>query len=1264
MCRGAFFFTVFMLISILGASAPALVITDTQVWDSRTGIQNLEGGFLEVTSTGHLTINNRVDLDAGAYIRMSGGTFIINGTCKFPDSSGTQNAKMFIDSGFMQSADIENRAYDRGQAIYVGGGTLRVMSGYGSGSREYDPARWPADNTLLPDTSLGCTAIIFTDLGGGAVDITADCEPACDDGDSDGICDDQDNCVDTPNPGQENDDNDSHGNACDNCPNVDNEDQTDSDGDEVGDACDECENDPYKIVPGVCGCGTPDTDSDGDGTADCIDGCPHDPDKVEPGLCGCGVPDDDSDGDGVICNDNCPYTANPDQADNDNDEVGNACDNCPDQANTDQSDVDGDGPGDVCDNCPLLSNPDQSDMDGDGVGDICDGDFPPTVEFALTESSGLENVSPVNLEVTLSKQFDGTVTVDYSPVGGRALGGGIDYSLPAGPLSFQSGQTSRTIQITIIDDGLAEEDETIRIELSNPVNAFLGAKTRYTYTIKSLTVPFCPLGDLSGDCAVSFEDVGLFARQFLKDCSEYSYCGDLDGVDGVESIDFAILIKNLGRQGTFIVINEFMASNGTGLADPTYYRCRTEYPDWIELYNASDTPIDLGGMYLTDDLDEPAKFRIPDGETIPAGGYYLFMADDDAHEDQGAIHTNFVLNAGGDRIALFNDDGATLIDSIDFDDIPQRTDVSYGRHPDGSDNWRYLSSPSPEGTNDTATAYEGLVADTSFSQDRGFYDSGDAFDLVISCDTPDATIRYTTDGTKPSESHGTIYAGPIHIDSTRCIRAMAYKTDWLSTNVDTHTYMFGGNRNLPVLSMVGIPFGSKEGAISLELLYPPEFLAAKGADWEGFQTDCSTVPHSVAGFRLRWRSEDGDSQLNYPFFEAAPRAADITIDRFDRIVLRRGKNTSTTYLGDPWVQVSEKEMTGFGCNSMFMYVYQNGQYFDIVNPKERPDAWHWANHFDGDYEDFMVLNQNFQEGRHLCDYPACCDDKREVQSGDATRLFQMLNFSSNLGDINNYHQYQQLCDVTHFADYTILYWYSGFGDGCDNNYYGGMRNFPLNGEVPPEGYKMLMWDGEFCFTSSGGPSGSTVPWVPSYYWTTGRIIPNLWNKLLQSTEFRMLFADRIYRHLYNDGALTDDNSRARWDALLAAGGSGSVQNNFTGFRSIFINAVRNKGLYPSIDPPSFPHENEEVAQGYVLTMSGTSPIRYTLDGVDPRAEGGGVSGSAVTYSGPITLNQSVLVKARSGSWSALHEAVFAVGPVKDKPDLPATRTSSSSSSRT
>ncbi len=161
------------------------------------------------------------------------------------------------------------------------------------------------------------------------------------DEDSDGIFDDFDNCIETPNSSQTDSDNDDVGNLCDNCINASNPSQTDTDGDGPGDACDGCPNDPNKTEPLICGCGQEERDIDGDSTLDCVDDCPTDPNKSSEGQCGCFIPDTDNDGDGTAnCLDGCPDNNEktepgvcgcdrPD-VDSDSDGTPNCVDECPD----------------------------------------------------------------------------------------------------------------------------------------------------------------------------------------------------------------------------------------------------------------------------------------------------------------------------------------------------------------------------------------------------------------------------------------------------------------------------------------------------------------------------------------------------------------------------------------------------------------------------------------------------------------------------------------------------------------------------------------------------------------------------------------------------------------------------------------------------------------------------------------------------------------------------------------------------------------------
>nr|XP_057909012.1 thrombospondin-3a [Doryrhamphus excisus] len=232
----------------------------------------------------------------------------------------------------------------------------------------------------------------------------------CDeDADGDGIKNVEDNCRLVPNKDQQNSDSDSFGDACDNCPNVANSEQKDTDGNARGDACD--------------------LDIDGDGIPNVLDNCPKVPNPMQT--------DRDRDGVGDAC-DTCPELSNPTQTDIDNDLVGDICDtnqdtdgdghqdnrdNCPDIPNSSQLDSDNDGLGDDCDhdddndgvlddrdNCRLIVNPNQKDSDVNGVGDVCEDDFDNDAVLDVIDAC------PESSEVTLT-DFRAYQTVILDPEG-------------------------------------------------------------------------------------------------------------------------------------------------------------------------------------------------------------------------------------------------------------------------------------------------------------------------------------------------------------------------------------------------------------------------------------------------------------------------------------------------------------------------------------------------------------------------------------------------------------------------------------------------------------------------------------------------------------------------------------------------------------------------------------------------------------------------------------------------------------------------------
>ncbi len=122
-----------------------------------------------------------------------------------------------------------------------------------------------------------------------------------------------------------------------------------------------------------------------------------------------------------------------------------------------------------------------------------------------------------------------------------------------------------------------------------------------------------------------------------------------------------------------LYINEFQANNVSTVEDEA-----GEYDDWIELYNASNQAINLEGLFLSDDLDSPNKWALPEA-MIQAGEFLIIWADNDI--DQGIFHTNFKLSSSGETILLSNATGNTIdLISYGFQDDDDVT----GRIPNGT----------------------------------------------------------------------------------------------------------------------------------------------------------------------------------------------------------------------------------------------------------------------------------------------------------------------------------------------------------------------------------------------------------------------------------------------------------------------------------------------------------------------------------------------------------------------------------------------------
>ncbi|TAL04995.1 MAG: hypothetical protein EPO07_04345, partial [Verrucomicrobia bacterium] len=233
-----------------------------------------------------------------------------------------------------------------------------------------------------------------------------------------------------------------------------------------------------------------------------------------------------------------------------------------------------------------------------------------------------------------------------------------------------------------------------------------------------------------------------------------------------------------------VIINEFLAGNVAGILDED-----GEHSDWIEIHNRGTNVVNLLGWSLTDDTNTPGKWVFPSKALNPGEYLLVFASGKDRRAPVGAnhFHTNFKLDRFGNYLALFNAEWPRVAASEFAPQFPeQRNDYSYALD-DGANVWRYFQTPTPEAANGSSSIV-GLAPEPHFSVGRGIFDA--PFNALLTDPLPGATIRYTTDGSEPTDVNGFDYTGPLTITNTTTLRAAAFLTDYLPSRTRTHSYFF------------------------------------------------------------------------------------------------------------------------------------------------------------------------------------------------------------------------------------------------------------------------------------------------------------------------------------------------------------------------------------------------------------------------------------------------------------------------------------------
>lgn len=900
-----------------------------------------------------------------------------------------------------------------------------------------------------------------------------------------------------------------------------------------------------------------------------------------------------------------------------------------------------------------------------------------------TDAAGAFMEKAFQIEVVNDSDSDGlddSWELSYFPNLTTAIGSGNNDSDGLTNLQEQSVGTNPILSDT--DSDTLDDDDEINVHGTNPL-----------------------LADTDGEGINDADELssanGYVTDPTLEDTDSDGFNDALEiseGTDPTQSGDFPNTLIPLR-------LNEILVRNRTGQSDGFGKR-----EDWIEIYNPNNTVVNLDAYYLTDNATNLTKWNFP-AVSIQANSYLIvFASGKDVIDSGGDAHTSFSLSASGEYLAIVRPDGTTIDDSFSPVYPEQFTDISYGI-PAGGGASVFFQNNTPRAVNSSA-ANPGVVKDTNFSEDRGFYSA--PFALEITSATPGATIRYTLDGSKPTASSGIVYSAPITITTTSTVRAIATFSDWLPTNVDSHTYLFiddvvqqgtsvpgwpsdWGNdsdvglvpsdyemdprvvnntnglgvytvqealRDIPTVAismsqgditggtggMLTNPKGRFERECSIEYILPD------GST--GFQEDCKIETQGNASrrparmqkhsMRLTFSSTVGIPKLNYDLFP------DSEINEFNKLVLRacftdswalaswsssRYRPNDSQYTRDVWMKDSMSDMGHASGHGNFVHLYYNGVYFGVHNLTERiEDDW-YADNLGGEKEDWLV-------NKDLTTPPARWNSMMGILNGTIT---------------NNsvYEQSKDYLDMENYIDYMFLHFLADTEDWPHKNGYAAANATSGDGK-----FRFQVWDQEIALDkygwnrySSGSGAGAPL------------------QRLRLNDEFRMLFADRVYQHMFHGGALSEPQAQARFldisnaiDKAIVAesarwgdtqantlyGNTASsstnidsdhypplinnpiyftreqhwiierdnVLNNYiptlhdqSDSRST-IRELKRVNLYPSIDPPEYAQHGRVVPVAFELGVTAdVGTIYYTLDGSDPREVGGGIHPSAGSLAG-------------------------------------------------
>jgi len=568
---------------------------------------------------------------------------------------------------------------------------------------------------------------------------------------------------------------------------------------------------------------------------------------------------------------------------------------------------------------------------------------------------------------------------------------------------------------------------------------------------------------------------------------------------GISSICFS--------QPAELYINEFQASIDSLVKNPY----SGGYSDWIEIYNAGSTDVDISGYFLTDDPLLPNKWQISFDIVLHAGEYTLFWADD-LNEFN---HTNFKLGRTGEFIGFYNEQG-NVIDSLSYG--YQEDELSFGRRIDNLQEWVFYEDGTPGYTNSN-TYISGRAENPSVSIPGGFYSGSQS--ISITALDPSTLIHYTLDGTDPKNTDP-VYVQPIIIDTTTALRIRCYSDGKLPGDIVTQTYFVDEEINLPFISLVTEPDNLFDDEIGIYVIgtngipgYCTDTPMNVNMDWErpvnielydvngtlelnqraGVKIfgGCSRTRYPQKSLALHARSIYGKGSFDVQLFKDKP------IYEFESFILRSSADDCRyTMFKDAMGQAILEDMDIDRQGYRPAVVFINGQYWGIHNIREKINEHYAAGNYDLDSDEINLLKRN-------------PESPWNIMHGSAEHYNIMINYvdRQDMTAEQDYDYVDNKMNLSNYIDYQIAQIYLSANDWPGNNI-----KFWRADSGPHDKWRWIIYDLDNCFfyTDRNTLELATDPFCdcgwPNPPWST-----LLFRRLLINEQFKNEFIQRYAWHM-------------------------------------------------------------------------------------------------------------------------------------------------------